>query len=309
MTRKRRRIVVAINPSASFGSKSRIGSTVVSTLRALGHDVVSLTEPDFEQLEASARRAVHRAPDAFVVVGGDGMVHLGVNLLAQTKIPLGIVPSGTGNDAARALGIPIDDVEAAIALLGDALERPPRVIDAGLASWSSEDGRGDDSRWFLGSLSAGLDAKINERANRMSWPRGASKYVVALLVELAKLRPIDYRVKIDGRSTETRGLLACVSNGVSIGGGMKVTPDALLDDGLFDVMIVRPLSRLSFLRIFPRVFRGEHVSDRRVTIERASRVRIEADGIVGYADGERVAPLPLDLRLVPRALRVLAPPG
>ena len=299
-------MVVAINPSASFGASRDVGPAVVQTLRAMGHEVTSLTEPDFDSLLDSARAAVRTKPDALVVVGGDGMVNLGVGLVAGTRVPLGIVPSGTGNDMARGLGIPYDDTEAAIRFLGEALERPARVIDAVRIRWTEEDG-GSAERRFACALSAGFDAIVNERANLMRHPKGPSRYVLALLAELARLKPFRYRVTLDGETLELDALMVSVGNNVSLGGGMRITPDAVLDDGLLDVMIVKPLSRVAFLRIFPSVFKGEHTSDPRVLMRRAKRIRIEADApIVTYADGERIAPLPVELEVEPRSLHVLA---
>ncbi|MBN9606216.1 MAG: hypothetical protein J0G30_06360 [Actinomycetales bacterium] len=302
------RLVVAINPSASFGATSAVGPAVVQTLRASGHDVTALTEPDFESLQDAARRALATRPDALVVVGGDGMVNLGVNLLAGSKVPLGIVPSGTGNDMARGLGIPYENTEESIRHLEAALERRPRVIDAARVSWDGQaegsDGAGE--RWFACALSAGFDAIVNERANAMRHPKGPSRYILALLAELVRLKPIAYRIVADGEVREVRANLVSLGNGVSLGGGMKITPDALLDDGLLDVFVVSPLSKVNFLRIFPRVFQGTHVDHPAVDIARARRVRLEADGIVAYGDGERIAPLPIDVELVPGALRVLA---
>jgi diacylglycerol kinase (ATP) len=308
MTPKSLSLVVAINPTASFGKGRNVGPAVVQTLRALGHDVTSLQEPDFEQLLESGRKAVASKPDAFIVVGGDGMVNLGANLVAKTKVPLGIVPSGTGNDMARGLGIPFDNTEAAIRALVDALARPSRTVDAGLVHYVDDDGSPAE-RWFACVLSAGFDAIVNERANHMGWPKGASRYLIALGLELARLRPIQYRIVLDGEVLETSGALISVGNNVSLGGGMKVTPDAQLDDGLLDVLVVKALSRTSFLRIFPRVFQGTHVTDPRVTIHRAKRIRIEADGLVAYADGERFGTLPIDIEVVPNALRLLETRG
>jgi len=300
-------IVVAINPSASFGKSREVGPAVVATLRALGHLVTSLTEPDFEQLRDSARRAIAKKPDALVVVGGDGMVSLGVNLLAHTRVPLGIIPSGTGNDMARGLGIPVGNTEAAIEALVDALARPARAIDAGrIRHLDSETGE-ETTTWFASVLSAGFDAIVNERANRLRHPRGKSRYLVALVIELVRLRPIRYRLVLDGVETVTDAALIAVGNNQSIGGGMRVTPDAVVDDGLFDVLVVTPLSRIAFMRVFPRVFAGTHLTDPRVTVHRAKRVRIEADNVAAYADGERVALLPVDVEIVPGALRVLMP--
>jgi diacylglycerol kinase (ATP) len=223
-------------------------------------------------------------------------------LLAGTAIPLGIVPSGTGNDMARGLGIPVGDTGAALSCLLGALARPPRIIDAARISHG-----GGETTWFACVLSAGFDAIVNERANRMRWPRGKNRYLLALLRELVMLKPIEYRLEIDGVRSVTKAVLIAVGNNVSLGGGMKVTPDAKLDDGLLDVLVVTPLSRLGFLRIFPRVFSGTHVTDRRVSILRASHISIDADSIVAYADGERVGPLPIQVEVVPACLRVLAP--
>lgn len=295
-----KRLVVAINPTASFGKGREVGPAAVEALRGLGHDVVSLSEPDFPSLVDAARRALADRPDALVVVGGDGMVNLGVNLVAETSTPLGIIPSGTGNDMARGLGIPVGDTDAAVRMLERALVVEPRVVDAGRVTSAA------GVRWYACVLSAGFDSVVTERANRMRRPRGPARYTIALLLELARLRPVTYRLTVDGVELEEQALLVCVGNNVSFGGGMRVTPDALLDDGLLDALVVRPLSRIRFLRIFPRVFRGEHVTDPRVSIVRGRRIRITADGMVAYGDGERFGPLPVEIECVPGALRVLA---
>lgn len=305
MTQKSLRLVVAINPSASFGKGREVGPAVVQTLRALGHDVTSLQEPDFDQLMTAARRAVATKPDAFIVVGGDGMVNLGTNLVVNTKVPLGIVPSGTGNDMARGLGIPHDNTEAAIEALVAGLGRPARAIDAGRISYVDADGD-EASRWFACVVSAGFDSVVNERANRMQRPKGASRYTIALVLELVGLKPIPYRLVLDGTPLDTRAMLVTVGNNQSIGGGMRVTPDAQVDDGLLDVLVVRPLGRVAFMRIFPRVFKGTHVTDSRVTIHRVKRVRIESDVAIAYADGERIGALPIDVEVVAGALRILS---
>jgi len=303
---KPKRVVVAINPSASFGATRAVGPAVVQTLRAMGHDVTSLQEPDYESLLATARAAVKTKPDGFIVVGGDGMVNLGANLVAGTKVPLGIVPSGTGNDMARSLGLPHDNTEAAVVALADALQHPPRIIDAARVSYTDDETGEPAERWFACALSAGFDSTANERANLMHHPKGASRYLIALAIELVKLKPYHYTLTLDGTEQTLDANLVSIGNGVSIGGGMKITPDAKLDDGLLDVLIVRPLSRINFVRIFPSVFKGEHVKHPQVSIQRAKHVRIEGEGVVIYGDGERIGRAPVDVQLVPGALRVLA---
>mgnify|MGYP001175469912 CR=1 FL=1 len=301
-----KRLVVAINPAAAFGASSTVGMRVVAALRERGHQVTVLLESDFAQLFAATQLAMRETPDALVVVGGDGMVSLGTAVVAATGIPLGIIPCGTGNDLARGLGLPLRDVAAALDVMCAALDSGPRVIDAvrlaphGTATVPQE-------KWFAGVLSAGFDAAVNERANSLRYPRGSSRYILALLIELVRLKPREYRLQLDGVELVTKAILISVGNNESIGGGMRVTPNALLDDGLLDVLVVTPLSRLAFLRIFPRVFAGTHLSDSRVTVHRARRVRIESPGVVAYADGERVGEVPLEMEVQPGVLHVLAP--
>jgi diacylglycerol kinase (ATP) len=299
-----KRIVVAINPSASFGSRGEAGPRVVEALLADGHDVMALTEVDFVSLRDAVARAVdargESPADALVVVGGDGMVSLAVNLLAETGVPFGIIPSGTGNDMARGLGIPLGSVDDALALLRRSFGRPARAIDAGRIHHA------DGVTWFGCVLSAGFDALVNERANGMRWPRGASRYVIALLAELATLRARRYELVIDGVAFTERASLIAVANNRSLGGGMMVTPNAIIDDGLLDLFRVSPLTRLRFLRLFPKVFSGSHTDLSVVDISRVSRVRIDAPDVIAYADGERVGPLPVEVDVVPGALRILA---
>lgn len=309
MTPTPKNLVVAMNPSASFGAGENVGPAVAVALRAAGHNVTALSAGSFSALRAQTAEALaagsfaagHGA-DALIVVGGDGMVSLGVNLLAGTETPLGIIPSGTGNDVARGLGIPRGDAAAAIHFLLEALEKPPRIIDAVKITRD-----GMDVLWYAGVLSAGFDAVVNERANLMRWPKGASRYNLAILRELVSLKPRQYRLELDGVVSMPSAVLISVANNTSIGGGMLITPEAKIDDGQLDVFIVAPMTRRSLLQIFPRVFKGTHVTDPRVSIMRAKRVRIESESIVAYADGERVGPLPLEVEVVAGALRVFAP--
>lgn len=302
-----RRILVAINPAAAFGRARDAGTRTVELLRAAGHEVRGLVAPSFELLAARAREALEERPDALVVVGGDGMVHLGVNLVAGSDVPLGLVPVGTGNDLALAFGIPRHDVDAAIAQLLTTLEAGPTRLDTAVATWH-EDGA-EHRRRFLGALSCGFDAIVNERANRLRHPKGASRYTLALALELARMRPIPYRVEWDGGVVELDGALVSVANNRSIGGGMLIVPDASMTDGLLEVFLVEALGRLEFLRLYPLVFSGRHVADPRVTILRTTHARVTAPGIVTYADGERLGPTPIDVVVDPASLAFLRPPG
>jgi diacylglycerol kinase (ATP) len=291
---------VAINAYASFGRRRDVGPRAVAALVAAGHEVLALSEDNFDLLRREVEAALAIGTDVLVVVGGDGMVSLGTNLVAGTQVPLAIVPCGTGNDLARGLGIPVDDADAAIRHLLDALTRAPRAIDAARVASAGV------TTWFAGVLSAGFDAVVNERANRLRRPRGASRYTLAMLLVIATFKPISYRLTVDGAERTQRAMLVSVANNVSIGGGMRIAPDAVIDDGLLDLFIVAPLSRLGFLRVFPKVFSGTHTSLPVVEITRCRSVRIDADGVVAYADGERVGLLPVQIDVAPGALLIHA---
>ncbi|MCX6500326.1 MAG: YegS/Rv2252/BmrU family lipid kinase [Arthrobacter sp.] len=298
------KIALAVNPSASFGRGQPAGREAAECFRAAGADVRLLCEDSYESLSRAVDKALVDGVDALVVVGGDGMVHLAVNALAGSgrafgETPLGIIPSGTGNDMARALGLPRHDIPAAAARILAALPSGGRMIDAGRVR------SGGRTHWFAGVVSAGFDAAVNERANAWRRPRGMARYNLAMLRELATFGAIEYTVTADGERWQQGAMLISVANGQSIGGGMKVVPDAVLDDGYLDLFIVRPLSRLRFLAVFPKVFSGRHVGHPAVEIRRVRQVELEAEGVVAYADGERIGPLPLTIDVVPGALRVL----
>ncbi|MCU1526501.1 MAG: hypothetical protein JWP75_264 [Frondihabitans sp.] len=307
-TTKPQRIVVAINPSASYGMGSffgrgrPVGPVVVDELRREGHDVVSLTRETQADLLRATGAELDAGADALVVVGGDGMVSLGTGLVAATSIPLGIVPAGTGNDMARALGIRHDDPLAALRQLVTALEVEPRLIDVIRVT-----GGDRATTWVAGSVSAGFDAFVNERANRMRHPRGRARYDVALALELLRLGQVDYEIVLDGVPSVVAGTLVSVGNAGTVGGGIALMPGAVLDDGLLEVLVVDRLSRFEFLRLFPRVAKGRHLDDPRVNVHRVRRASLSAPGVIAYGDGERLGPLPIEIEVVPGALRVLAP--
>jgi len=296
-------LIVAINPTAAFGRHHGAGAAASEIFAAAGHTVIEVRQPNYELLRREVEREVRGISDpersALIVVGGDGMVSLGVNAVAETGIPLGVVPVGTGNDTARNIGMPLGDPSGAASLIVTALETEPRAVDAGRIV------HGPHTTWMLGALSAGFDAAVNERANSMSWPNSERRYTIAVVRELLTFRAPRYRVVVDGREREFSAMLVAVANHSSIGGGMKIAPGAQMDDGEFDLFVVDRMSRPRFLRIFPKVFRGEHTEEPEVHLEKVRSVRIDAPGVVAYADGERIGPLPVEVTVVPGAVRLL----
>lgn len=300
MTTAVERVGLVINPTAGARVAGRIGSQVAAGLRERGIPYIDLTGTDAAQAARQVRGAVAAGSiDCLIAVGGDGMVNLCVGALAGTGVPLLVVPAGTGNDLAQAFGLPIRDPGAALDLL-----RTGRVHTIDAARVTATDG---EVTWFVGVLAGGFDAIVNERANSINWARGSAKYTLSALLELPVFSPIPYRITVDGVTHNGGAMLVAVANNVSYGGGMKVVPSAVLDDGLLDVLILGPVSTLTFIRVFPKVFSGAHVTHPAVRIIRGRRIELDAPGIVAYADGERIGPLPRIVEVVPGALRILGP--
>ncbi|WP_067171498.1 diacylglycerol kinase family protein [Microtetraspora niveoalba] len=303
-------LVVLVNPAARGGRAGRVAGPVVRRLREGGRDVRVIVGASAEDALHRARTAVALGADALVAVGGDGLVHLAVQAVAGTGVPLGIVPAGTGNDIADALGVPRDPLAAAAVAVGDESSGTViRAVDAARIA-----GEGGD-RWFAGVVACGFDSRVNERANGITWPPGMAKYLVALVQELRAFTPIPFRIVLeregDTEVVEREAMLVAVANTRSYGAGMRVCPDARPDDGLLDVLVLGAVPKGEFLRTFPKVYRGGHVGHPAVTIRRAARVTLEAAdqgaGVVAYADGERVGPVPVTCSVEPGALRVLLP--
>lgn len=296
-----RRVGLVVNPASNGGRAAALAGPVRMRLRAHGVESEDLSAATATEAAGRAARAVAGGNvHALVVVGGDGAVHLGANAVAGTAVPLGVVPAGSGNDVARAAGLPLGDPDAAVDHLVSALSRGGRPVDA--VRWDGATGGG----WYLAVLAAGFDALVNERANGWRWPPGRLRYTAAIVRELPVFRPRAYRVVLDGELLETPATLVCVANTPSYGGGLRVAPDARLDDGLLDVVVLGQVGRADLVRLYPKVFTGGHVRHPAVAVSRARRVEVDAPGVVGYADGERLAPLPLTCTVVPGAVRLLA---
>ncbi len=288
-----REIALITNPSAGKGRGERIHDVAVSRLRDAGLVVRDLQGRDADEALDLAHACVRDDVAALVVCGGDGMVHLGVQAVAGTGIPLGIIPSGTGNDVARYFDIPRKDPAAAADRV---IASRTRTVDLARCG----------SRYFVTVLAAGFDAVVNERANEMAWPPGQLRYHVATLAELRTFAALPYTIDLDGEVIQREATLVAVGNGPSYGGGLRITEGAVLDDGLLDVVIIKKLSRAALVRAYLRLFKGTHVRLPEYEHHRVRTVSVAAPGIVAYADGERFGALPLTIESAPGALEVLA---
>jgi diacylglycerol kinase (ATP) len=279
-------VALLVGPSSGSGR----GPAAAAQLLAAVPGATVLQAGSRDGALARARAAVAAGLGTLVAVGGDGTVHLAVQAVAGTTTQLAVVPTGTGNDLAKALGVPTD-VEGTVR----ALDGPAVPIDAVRVG----------ERWFACVLGTGFDAAVNERANRMTWPRGRRRYDLATVLELRTFTPRPVTVTVDGVSTDHRVMLVALGNGPSYGGGLRICPDADLQDGLLDVVVVGALTRRRLLRLFPRLFTGTHVTDRAVTVLRGREVTLTGGDLAVYADGEPFGHLPLTATVVPGALKVL----
>lgn len=291
-------VTVLTNPTARDRRSTKVRAAALQRLRERGFAITEIAGASAAESSELAARAVADGTEALVAIGGDGMTFLAWQALAGTGIPLGIVPAGTGNDHARVLGIPADPVAAVDVIAGGRT----RTIDLGRATAT-----GLRPLWFGTVLASGFDSLVTDRANRMRWPRGHLRYNAAMLAELADLRLLPYRITLDSNTFDIEATMVSVGNSSTYGGGMRIAPDARLDDGLLDVVVVTSASRSRLLRLFPTVYRGTHVDLDEVTVYRAGSVRLDCPGITAYADGERLGPLPVDIEAVPGAGCVFVP--
>ncbi|WP_243076919.1 diacylglycerol kinase [Microbacterium sp. SS28] len=296
-------VTLLLNPAARTGAHTGAATRAAERLREHGLRTTIVSGGSAAESAALLRTAIELGTDAVVVAGGDGTVGLAVQELAGTGVPLGIVPSGTGNDFAGALGLRELDADAAADLV---IGGETRTVD--LARITREDG---STRHFASVLASGFDSKVNDRANAMTWPRGGSRYTIAILLEFLRLRGIPFQLELtlaDGTLERIDGdlVMATVGNTSMYGGGIPICPDADPSDGLLDVTLVRPAGRLRLARLLPRAYRGTHTVLDEVVTRRVTRIRIASPGVTAYADGDPVGALPLTIDVVPGALSVFA---
>ncbi|MBV2366477.1 sphingosine kinase [Streptomonospora sp. NEAU-YY374] len=333
-----RTVTLLANPVAGGRRGTALAAETARRLLARGVEVDLVAGRDAAEARARARACVAAGADVLAVAGGDGMVHLAVQELAGSTTALAVLPTGTGNDFARALGIPAGAPDAAAAAVAAGRRRridlgrltapagegaaegrvgqPSSATASGVGAGAGDgtptgtagaEARPRAARWFGTVLTCGFDSFVNERANRMTWPRGRARYAVAVLAELGRLRPRPFTVTADGRTEEFEAVLVAVGNTGVYGGGMRVCPHAAPDDGLLSVTVVGPATRSGLLRAFPRIYRGSHATHPLVRTFHARTLRVDSPGVPSFADGEPVGTLPLTAEAVPAALEVVVP--
>ena len=280
--------LVLANPTSGGGRGARVKRTLIDHLSSATIPFLDISGSSYESAKVNLKEnlALH-SPWAVIVIGGDGMVHLAIQELAGSDIPLLLIPAGTGNDFARSCFLDLKDPKR---VFEHAHTSKPTPIDLGRV--------GD--RFYAAILSSGFDALVNERANRMR-TQSKRKYDLAMLLELPVFKPIEYRFDVDGKTFDTNAMLIAIANCPSYGGGMKICPQAKLNDGLLDLLVLEPVSKLELLKVFPKVYSGKHISHPKVRMLRGRNISITADAL-SYADGERIGSLPLSIEVVPNTL-------
>ena len=276
---------IAINPQSGRGKGSVVGQEVVEYFAKRQIQYRTFSGATADELRRDLESFLNGNECRGVIsVGGDGLAHLVLQLVVPRKIPFAPMPAGTANDIIRTLGWSLDDITS---YLDRVTQENAQPIDLGNV----------DSEWFAAILSTGFDSVVNERANSLSWPKGPQRYNVAIAMELPRFQPLRYEIELDTEKISTEAMLIAIGNGRSYGGGMYVCPQAQLNDGLFDVMILEPVSKVEFLKVFPKVYSGSHISHPKVKMMRSSKVKLTAKAIA-YADGERIGPAPISAECI-----------
>jgi diacylglycerol kinase (ATP) len=288
-----RRIALVVNPTSGRGLGARVAPQVRARLESAGLTVDEYATTCAEDVGRISAEVIASGADGVALVGGDGTIHLGAQVLAMSGMPFGVIPAGTGNDFARGIGVPLKDPLGAADLI---VKGDTRAVDLAVAR----------DRYITTVVAGGFDSLVNKRANEMNWPKGNSRYTVATLAELRTFKPLSYVVTVDGEVIETDAMLVAVGTGPTYGGGLQICAGAEIDDGLLDITIIKPVSRLTLLQLFPKLSKGTHVGHPQVHALRGSSVRLESVGVTAYADGEILGALPVDIGIAPGALTVFA---
>ncbi len=289
------RAVAIVNPVAGGGSASARLDELVRIFRDLGTRVDIVRTPAPGEATRLAQDALEEGYGRIIAVGGDGTVHEIVNGMVGSQAELAIVPLGSANDFAAALGIREWRSAARLAVTGRA-----RPVDLGTAN----------GRVFANCVGVGVDAAGARVVGRHKRVVGSLGYVTAAIGTLATYRPRPLRVHIDGETILGKHLLVVAANGGRFANGMRIAPDASVDDGLLDLCIVGETSLVEGVALLARVYRGAHVGRPKVRMERASELVIEQErDLPVQLDGEVSSAARLEVRCLPRALQVVTLPA
>ena len=288
--------IVFINPSSAGGRALEAREKIESCLSGSGMDYKIYTTKSLEDMKDVIKTHIPTDFKNFIGAGGDGTAHYMVNELADTDKTIGIIPMGSGNDIAMNLGIPLDVEESCRVII----KGKTRKLDLGVIN---------DKYYYLCIAGSGFDSQVNDLANNTKLPiKGPSKYTYSVYKTLITFRSKRFTFSYDGQVKELDGMMVAAANMPSYGGGMKITPEASPQSGVFDVCIIKKMSKLHFIQVFPRVYEGKHTDDPNVEIFRTEQLTLDSEyNFSVFADGEYICKLPATFKMAPGKIDFLVP--
>ncbi|HUP02280.1 MAG TPA: diacylglycerol kinase family protein [Gemmatimonadota bacterium] len=288
---------IIANPRAGHGRGEKNVEKLRKVIRHRGLDCTPILTERPGHAGEIARELAAASEPRLAVMGGDGTIGEVVDAIVGSGTELAVLPTGTGNDVARSLGLPLRDLEAGLEV---AFEGAVRPIDVGR----------ERDRHFISVLGIGFPAVVAAEANRITWLKGSAAFFFAVYKALHRMRPLPLVVELDDRRLELDGVAVLVQNTPFTGGGLHMAPGAELDDGILDVVVVEAIGRLDLMVHFPRAYRGRHLEHPRFSLHRSRTVRIlSPKPLPKMFDGDLYGATPVEADVVPGGVRFVVPAG
>jgi len=289
------KILVITNPLAGGGKTLRLLPKIRHWLSLSPHEFSFSTPRSINEMHLEIKGASAKGMNALLLIGGDGTVHQALPAIAETNLPFGFLPCGRGNDLARNIGVPSNLKK------GYSLPSNPSFHQVDLPRINNIP--------FVAVAYVGFDAQVNGLANDgKGYFGGTSGYIICVLRALRTFKPFEIEITIDDLTWRERVMMVTVANAPFYGGGMKIAPDAKMNDGVFDICIVQEMSKLELLQQFPKVFKGTHIFHPRIIMKTGKRIKLisEEDREV-FADGEYAAKLPAEFTMGNQKIQIMSP--
>jgi len=286
--------LIILNPVSAKGRAMEFRKEIESEFKKLKLDYQIHISKSLQDMMNATKKNLKNGFTNFIGVGGDGTIHYMANILAGTDKNLGVIPTGSGNDIAVNLGLPSDIKSCCRIIKKGATKR----LDLGLIN---------DKYYYLCIAGSGFDSQVNDLANNTRLPvKGPAKYSYSVYKTLITFKSKKFFMDYDNNQREIFGMMITASNMPSYGGGMRITPDADPEDGLLDICIIKRMSKLHFVKVFPKVYEGKHIEDSNVEIFRTSYLKLDSEYRFSvFADGEYICKLPAIFKVVPKKLNFI----
>jgi YegS/Rv2252/BmrU family lipid kinase len=286
--------LIILNPVSAKGRAMDLRKEIESEFKKLKLDYQIHISKSLQDMMNATKKNLKNGFTNFIGVGGDGTIHYMANILAGTDKNLGVIPTGSGNDIAVNLGLPSDVKSCCRIIKKGATKR----LDLGLIN---------DKYYYLCIAGSGFDSQVNDLANNTRLPlKGPAKYSYSVYKTLITFKSKKFFMDYNNSQREVFGMMITASNMPSYGGGMRITPDADPEDGLFDICIIKRMSKLHFIKVFPKVYEGKHIEDSNVEIFRTSYLKLDSEYRFSvFADGEYICKLPASFKVAPKKLNFI----